>query len=98
MRLPLGTEADGGVAWEEMEQEEKEERVDYRYKLVSQCINILYVIRIMMLLVLLWVACCVEMEQEEKEGRVDYRFKLFVRYIKSHGWSIPHPPTTHQIK
>ena len=48
MRYPLGTEADGGVAWEEMEQEEREERVDYRYKLVSICKNIyiLYVLYI----------------------------------------------------
>lgn len=42
MRYPVGTEADGGVAWEEMDREEKEERVDYRYKLVrpSWCFSL----------------------------------------------------------
>lgn len=37
MRLPCADSGeDGAVAWEEMEGEEKAERVDYRYKLVRE--------------------------------------------------------------
>lgn len=39
MRYPVGSEADGGVSWEEMEKDEREERVDYRYKLVRACVR-----------------------------------------------------------
>lgn len=35
MRLPCGDEEEGAVPWEEMEGEERADRVDYRYKLVS---------------------------------------------------------------